>query len=388
MNRGMLSVLVFAVSVIGLNMGTTLPLLALRLHEGGAASLTIGVLSAMPAAGMILAALTTNWLCRRYCGRTLYLACFTLCAISTSALEWLPDSLALLILARLALGLGMGVTVILGESWVNELCSDARRGQVVALYAACFTGVQLLGPLLISLFGAHSPWPIILVTLTNLLALVVAARCLPPGWGQNDAQAQESFSLLGFLRVAPALCTGVLFFAFFDAVVLSLFPVYASVHGYALGAAALMASVILAGDMLFQVPLGWIADRFNRRTLHLTCGALTLSLGLALPWLIVLPALLWPALIVLGAVAGGIYTLALILIGQDFRGPDLITANASVGLLWGIGSLFGPLLSGALMHSNPQGLPLALSLAAGIFVITALGSVIAKQKTKPHRHAS
>ena len=46
----------------------------------------------------------------------------------------------------------------------------------------------------------------------------------------------------------------------------------------------------------------------------------------------------------LGAAAGGIYTLALVLIGQHFRGPDLVTANACVGLLWGVGSLLGPLL--------------------------------------------
>lgn len=380
MNRRMLSVLVFAASVIGLNMGTSLPLLALRLHEAGAGALSIGVLSALPAAGMILAALATNWLCRRYAGRTLYLACFMLCGLSSSALEWLPDSLAWLALSRLTLGLGMGVAVILGESWVNELCSEARRGQVVALYAVCFTGVQLAGPLLISLFGAHSPWPILLVTLANLLTLVAVARYLPANWGQHAAHTHPSFSLLGFLRVAPTLCAGVLFFAFFDAVVLSLFPVYASTHGHALGVAALMASVILAGDMLFQVPLGWLADRLNRRTLHLVCGVLTLTVGLLLPWLIARPSLLWPALVVLGAVAGGIYTLALILIGQDFRGPDLITANASVGLLWGIGSLAGPLLSGGLMHSDPQGLPLALCLAAGGFVVVALGSLIARQK--------
>ena len=93
-----------------------------------------------------------------------------------------------------------------------------------------------------------------------------------------------------------------------------------------------------------------------------------------LPWLMQHPWLLWPSLALLGAVAGGVYTLALVLIGQDFRGQDLVTANACVGLLWGVGSLSGPLLSGALMGLASHGLPLALSLAAGLFVVTALGS--------------
>ena len=66
-----------------------------------------------------------------------------------------------------------------------------------------------------------------------------------------------------------------------------------------------------------------------------------------------------------------IYTLALVLIGQRFKGQDLVTANASVGLLWGVGSLVGPLVSGAAMDVAPHGLPIALALMAGLFVCFA-----------------
>lgn len=370
-HRVLLLVLIFAVSVVGLSMGATLPLVSLRLMEAGASSLEIGVLSAMPAAGMILAAFLVAPLCRRLSGRALYLVCFVLCALAVAALE-LPASTPLLVAARLLLGVAMGVVVILGESWVNVLCDEARRGQVVAFYAACFTGCQLGGPALIGLLGAQSPWLVALVVLANLLALAAVARGLPGGWGQAAEDEVRTFSLAGFLRVAPALCTGVLFFAFFDAVVLSLFPVYASAHGYAVGIAALMVTVILAGDMVCQVPLGWLSDRTERSRLHLVCGVAALGIGMALPWLITRPTLLWPALVLLGAVAGGVYTLALVRIGERFSGQDLVTANACVGMLWGIGSLVGPLLSGALMGTGPHGLPLALSLAAALFVATAL----------------
>lgn len=67
--------------------------------------------------------------------------------------------------------------------------------------------------------------------------------------------------------------------------------------------------------------------------------------------------------------------MALILIGQDIRGADLVTANASVGMLWGIGSLLGPRLSDAMMAGNSHGLPLALSLAASVFVLAALNAL-------------
>ena len=380
----LLALLILAVSVVGLSMGATLPLVALRLHEAGASSLTIGVLSALPAAGMMLAALLVNRLCRHLNARQLYLGGFALCLLAVLPLIPAHAPLLWLAAARLLLGLAMGVLVILGESWVNELCDERRRGQLVALYAACFTGCQLGGPAMISLFGTQGPWPASLVAAANALILLLLWRHLPAELSEPKAEGPRRFSLLGFIRVAPALCLGVLFFAFFDSLVLSLFPVYASGHGYAVGIAALMASVILAGDMLFQVPLGWLSDRMERRVLHLGCGLLTLALGLALPWLIGTPAALWPALVVLGAAAGGIYTLALVLIGQHFRGPDLVTANACVGLLWGVGSLIGPLLSGALMNLGPQGLPLSLCLGASLFVVAAFAALPQMRRAFSH----
>lgn len=375
LNKPLLAVLLFAVSIVGLSLGATLPLVALRLLEKGASALQIGILSAVPAAGMILAATLVDRACQLMSRRRLYLLCFVLCTASTLAIEFSSHSLWALAAARLALGVGMGIAIILGEAWVNELCGEKNRGTIVALYATSFTAFQLLGPTLVALLGAQTPWVVLLVSAGHLVALATVAFAMPEEGLHEHVEEPRSFSLAGFLRVAPALCMGVLFFSFFDSVVLSLFPVYASSHGYAVGIAAFMATVILLGDMLFQLPLGWLSDRLDRSSLHLLCGVGAMLIGLALPWLISQPSLLWPALMVLGALAGGVYTLALVLIGQRFRGRNLVTANAAAGMLWGVGSLLGPLLSGSLMDLGPQGVPVALALAAGLFVATAAASL-------------
>ncbi len=375
LDKPLLAVLLFAVSIVGLSLGATLPLVALRLLDNGASALQIGILSAVPAAGMILAATLVDRACQLMSRRRLYLLCFVLCTASTAAIEFSSHSLWLLAAARLALGVGMGIAIILGEAWVNELCGENNRGTIVALYATSFTAFQLLGPTLVALLGAQTPWVVLLVSAGHLIALATVAIAMPEEGLHEHVEEPRSFSLAGFLRVAPALCVGVLFFSFFDSVVLSLFPVYASSHGYAVGIAAFMATVILLGDMLCQLPLGWLSDRVDRPALHLACGVAAMLIGLGLPWLIGQPSLLWPALMLLGAVAGGVYTLALVLIGQRFRGRDLVTANAAAGMLWGVGSLLGPLLSGSLMDLGPQGVPVALALAAGLFVATAAASL-------------
>ncbi len=48
LNKPLLAVLLFAVSIVGLSLGATLPLVALRLLDNGASALQIGILSAYP----------------------------------------------------------------------------------------------------------------------------------------------------------------------------------------------------------------------------------------------------------------------------------------------------------------------------------------------------
>ncbi|MFW0756088.1 MFS transporter [Pseudomonas sp. H11T01] len=371
-NRAVFAALILGVSIVGLSVGSTVPVVALRLYQAGFSNAQIGLMSALPAAGMMLSAFTVDWIYQRLGRRQIYLCCFALSALSIAVVEVFASTLYGLGVARLVMGLAAGVIIILGESWVNEIAEDANRGRIVAVYTTCFTVFQLLGPGMVALFGPDGPLVIVSVIAGHLLAIGVIWFTLPRQLiGQGHSQSR-TFSVLGFIQVAPALCMGIIFFSFFDSVILSMFAVYAADHGYAIKLAALMVTVILLGDAAFQFPLGWLSDKVGRPPIYLVCGVLSLLVGVCLPWLMNSSMLLWPSLVVLGAVAGGVYTLAIILIGQDFKGADLVTANASAGFLWGVGSLLGPLISGAAMSTSTQGLPLALSAAAALFVLFAL----------------
>ncbi|UFH50185.1 MFS transporter [Pseudomonas sp. KNUC1026] len=369
-NKAVLAVLIFAVSVVGLGMGATLPVVALRMYQVQASTLSIGLLAAMPAVGMMASAFMIDALCRRFTRRGLYLLALGVCSASVAAIEPLATVPWALAAARVLMGVGMGVVIILGESWVNEMSPINARGRLVALYATCFTACQMLGPASVAWLGAEGPWVNLLVLASQALGLALVGWVMPATPALR-AQQSRGFSVLGFVKVAPALCMGVLLFSFFDSVVLAMFPVYAAGLGFSLALAALTSSVILAGDAACQLPLGWLADRSDRHRLYVTCGLLVLLIGAGLPWLMGSGLWLWPALIVLGAVAGGVYTLAIVLIGERFEGADLVTANASAGLIWGLGSVLGPLASGAAMSLGPQGLPCTLAASAALFVVFA-----------------
>lgn len=87
MNMRLLAGLLFAVSVVGFSLGASLPLVSLRLHEAGASTLEIGIISAIPAAGMMLSAFLVDACCRHLTRRTIYLLCFSLCTVSIALLE-------------------------------------------------------------------------------------------------------------------------------------------------------------------------------------------------------------------------------------------------------------------------------------------------------------
>ena len=66
----------------------------------------------------------------------------------------------------------------------------------------------------------------------------------------------------------------------------------------------------------------------------------------------------------LGGLTGGCYTLALMLLGDRFRGPDLTVANTAFVMTFQLGMIAGPPVVGAAMRAvGPAAFPLTLAFA-------------------------
>ena len=149
---------------------------------------------------------------------------------------------------------------------------------------------------------------------------------------------------------------------------LTLLPIYGLRQGFTQEVSLLMASVVVVGNALLQLPIGMLADRIPRLTVFRGCGVTLLLSSLAIPLLLQTP-LIWPVLVLFGASAGGLFTLPLILLGERYRDDQLVRANAHVARLWGIGCLVGPLVTGAASQwVSGHALPLLMALGAAGFV--------------------
>jgi MFS family permease len=351
---------------VGLALGVSMPLVSLRLEDWGYGSFAIGVMAAMPAIGVLLGAGIASQLAARFGTPLLMRLCLWGGALSIGLLAVLP-SYPVWVVLRLLIGVILTIVFILGESWINQLVVERWRGRLVALYGSSYALSQLAGPLLLGVIGTEADYGFWIGA-----ALLIGSPLLL--LGRTGAPSAEACSvtfvdLYGFCRVLPAIAWAIALFAAFEAMILTLLPIYCIGQGFTPDIALFMVSTVVIGDALLQLPIGALADKISRRTLFSSCALLLMVSSLAIP-LLINTTLIWPLWVLFGASAGGLFTLSLILIGERYRDDALVRANAHVAQLWGIGCLLGPLAAGA-GSQWISGHALPLLMAAG-----ALGLVI------------
>ncbi|MFA7891576.1 MFS transporter [Pseudomonas putida] len=353
---------------VGLALGVSMPLVSLRLEAWGHGSFAIGVMAAMPALGVLAGASLAS----RLAGWVGVPAAMRLClwggALSIGLLALLP-SYPLWLVLRLLIGMALTVVFVLGESWINQLVVEQWRGRLVALYGSSYALSQLAGPLVLGMLGSDDDFGF--WAATGLL-LVSPLLLLGRGGAPSTQACNVTFAdLFAFCRRLPVIAWAIALFASFEAMILTLLPVYCLQQGLSTEIALFMVSTVVVGDAVLQLPIGALADHMSRRALFTGCASALLGSSLAIPLLLHTWAI-WPVWVLFGASAGGLFTLSLVLIGERYRDDALVRANAHVAQLWGIGCLLGPLLAGAgSQWISGHALPLLMAAgAAGLVVLT------------------
>ncbi|MBE0094321.1 MFS transporter [Raoultella planticola] len=356
--------MIMAASLVGFITGYTVPLISLELAQQQTDTVYVGLLAALPPAGMMLSSFLSPALCRRFEIGTLLTANLILLALATIA-SCLTVDLQLLLLPRFLTGIASGVIIVLGESWITGGAAGKNRATLTGIYASAFTGCQLAGPLLISAGADYQIW-VLLAVVGLTAACLLMLRHLPGGSRESLAERASWRSLGAFL---PVLASGVFCFAFFDASILALLPLYGMDKGLNEAMAVLLVTIVLTGDAFFQAPLGWVADKFGIRRVHLSCAVVFCLALAALPFLLASPVQLIVGCLILGAAAGALYTLSLVRAGKTFSGQKLIMINALLGFFWSAGSVAGPVVSSLLISvSGYDGLLVTL-LACGVLFL-------------------
>ena len=251
-----------SVSIVGLSTGLTIPLVSLLLSQRGVASDWLGFAAAMPAVGMLLASLCAHRLSKHIANKALLLFASGLSALSILAIAF-SDNLLWLMAWRFLMGVGCGLLVVLGETWVNVISAPQWRGRCVAAYATMYTLCQVAGPSVLAWFGSNAVWPLWIAFACNVLgfALLLPSKC---EMALGEDTGKHSMTPLAVIRFAPAVILAIFTFAFFDTAMLALLPLYGLQYGLSEQTAVLAVSVLFRlFDAIKPWPIRWFDQRVH-----------------------------------------------------------------------------------------------------------------------------
>ena len=364
-----LAALIGCLSIYGITFSLYTPLLSLILEARGASSTLIGALAMIASAGIIIGSFAVPRLMRHLEGRSLLLGGVVFEVVLIFALMSTQSIVAWFVIRFLG-GLVGSVLFVVTETWMIEITPREHHGRVMGFYNTTLALSFALGPLILSVTGTQGTMPFLVgIGLMGLAGLpVLWAGRYAPAFSDNP-----SFGVFSFAFVAPLLALACFVVAFMELTTTSLIPIYGLRVGMTESSATLMLFFGAAGGALLQFPIGWAADHFDPRKVLVACALAGFVCAVAWPFSVGVPFLLWTTLFLWWGLFAGVYTVAMILAGQWFRGVELATAMAAFGVFWGVGAFVGPMVGGASMDLwDPYGLPLTLVIVAGVFVVFSL----------------
>lgn len=371
---------VASITAVGIAIGLGLPLLSVILEKRGVSSSMIGLNSAMAGAAAMVAAPITTWIARRLTVVTTMVLAIVAAAASALGFYY-AEALWMWFPLRIVFHGAITILFVLSEFWINTAAPPSRRGLVLGIYATVLSLGFAAGPLIFSVIGSEGVLPFAIGAGIILMAAipVLMARHENPIIG-----ASTNLPFLRYVFLVPTATAAVFVFGAVESGGLALFPIYANRTGFTESQGALLLTMIGLGNVLFQIPVGLIADRISdRRRLLSLFAIIGLAGSLALPFLIHNWLLTAVILLFWGGSVAGLYTVGLAHLGDKLHGADLASANAAFVFCYALGMLVGPQTIGVSMDlTGHHGFAWALAFFFGLYVaLTAFRLILSPKRT-------
>lgn len=362
---------ILSAALAGCGFGLLMPLISLNLEAMTGSGAVVGANAAAAAVSTMVATPLIPFLFSRVAPRLAVALSSVLTGIGVAIFPFLPDVYAWWLL-RFITGCAVTVIFVGSETWINQLAKPASRAGLLAAYATVLSAGFGSGGLLLAALGSQgfAPWfagAAIFLFGAIPIALLRGPGLVPPEPGEAGLKA-----LIGAARLAPPAMLAGLVFGAMETGVFTLVPVYAERLGFAEATLGIIVAAAALGGIALQIPIGRFADTAGRlSTLRLVAAG-----GIILPLLAALAGAnlvaLLPLVFLFAGLSSAFYTLGLALIGERVGAGSLAAANAAFIFAYGVGSLIGPPVMGAMMDGfDPFGLMLGFSALAGVYLLAA-----------------
>ena len=281
-------------------------------------------------------------------------------------------------LMRVASGLCIAGCYTVIEAWLQARVTNENRGRAMGTYRVVDMGASLAAQMVISVLEPAS------YVSYNLLAILCCAALLPITLSKSaQPETPHAPRLRPMLAVSrsPLAAAGVIVAALSSASFRMVGPVYGTQVGLETDQIAWFLAAFVFGGALAQYPVGWLADKFDRRWVLiwlsaaaiLSCASTVLSAGLGTTT-VMLNAVFF------GLTAFPIYSVASAH-ANDFATPEeRVELSAALMFFFALGAIAAPTVaSGLIDHYGPSAL--FMMIAVGHAALIVFG--IARTRIRP-----
>lgn len=325
-------------------------LLPMRGSAEGFSPTSLGLLGTAWATGFVLGCIFSQRLVRRIGHVRAFSAFSATIAIIALLTGLLVDPISWVLL-RVVTGFSLAAAFMIIESWLNERATNETRGLIFSLYMTVTYVAIVAGQMSIALGDVNQTTFFMIAGILYCLALLPTAVST----ASSPAPLKEvKLDLKMIYRNSPVSFIAMLLIGIANGAFGTLAPVFGADVGLTTFTIATMMSITIFSGAVMQLPAGRMSDRMDRRYVLAGLAAIAGLSGLAMT--IIKPsgiAVLYGLISLYGAMSYTLYSI-IVAHANDYADSDqFVTVSGGLLLLYGVGTIIGPLVGGIIMVYGP-----------------------------------
>ena len=278
---------------------------------------------------------------------------------------------------RIASGLCVAGCYTVIEAWLQAKVTNETRGRAMGTYRLVDMTGSLVAQLMIGVLAPAS------YVSYNILAILCCAALLPLTLTKvaqpETPKAPRLRPRLAFER-SPLAAAGVVVAALSAASFRMVGPLYGQEVGLSIGQIAWFLSVFVLGGALAQYPVGWLADKFDRRWIliwlsfaaMLSCGVTVISTGFGATGIMV-------AAFLFGLTSFPIYSVAAAHAHDFASDAERVELSAALMFCYALGAIAAPYGASVLIDAfGPSALFLLIASGHALLIVFGLTRMLAR----------
>lgn len=282
---------------------------------------------------------------------------------------------------RVLTGIAIASAFTVMESWLQAKTSNASRGRVYGTFRAVDLIGQIAAQAMIAFLdpASYAAYNVVAIfCCLCLLPLALTRRVAP-----EIPKAPRLRPLKAYL-LSPLAAIGIMVAGMTGSAFRMVGPIFGLENGLEQGQIALFLSAAVLGGVLVQLPVGWLADKIDRR--HVLIG-ISVSAVVACAWISQAPTdptTLYLAAALFGVTSYPVYSISSALANDRAPAEMALELNASLIFFFSMGAVVSPIVSSRLISAyGPGALFLFIAAAHLALIAFALYRMTRRDTARP-----